>query len=127
MEEYKDISKELQRLLDKAEDLDWSCSVYVEPGRNSRTYVEMEKYSPAGEDFSMVIDFDADDQAASFLRKLWNYTDNFDVDEHVEMWLPSMGEGGCPSTIKELLKDAEAIARMIKDLHKELVNIESFA
>ena len=58
MEEYKNISKELQRMLDKAEELDWSYSVYVEPSQNNRTYAEMEKYSPAGEDFLMIIDFD---------------------------------------------------------------------
>ena len=31
MEEYKNISKELQRMLDKAEESDWSYSVYEEP------------------------------------------------------------------------------------------------
>ena len=109
MEEYKNISKELQRMLDKAEELDWSYSVYVEPSQNNRTYAEMEKYSPAGEDFLMIIDFDAEDQAESFLKDLWDYADNFDVDGHVEMWLPERGKGGCPSTARELVEDAEAM------------------
>lgn len=30
MEEYKNISKDLQRMLDKAEGLDWSYTVYQE-------------------------------------------------------------------------------------------------
>lgn len=61
MEEYKNISKELQRMLDKAETLYWFYAVYEEPAQNRRTYVEMEKYSPVGEDFVMIIDFDVDD------------------------------------------------------------------
>lgn len=123
MEEYKNISKELQRMLDKAEELDWSYSVYVEPSQNNRTYAEMEKYSPAGEDFLMIIDFDAEDQAESFLKDLWDYADNFDVDGHVEMWLPERGKGGCPSTARELVEDAEAIVEMIKELYGELDGI----
>lgn len=120
MEEYKNIDKELQRMLDKAEELGWSYTVYEEPGQSSRTYVEMEKYSPAGEDFSMVIDFDAEDQAETFLKDLEDYADNFDIDDHVEMWLPERGKKGCPSTVRELVEDAEAIAEMIKDLYEEL-------
>lgn len=120
MEEYKDINKELQRMLDKAEELGWSYTVYKEPSQNSRTYVEMEKYSPAGEDFSMIIDFEVEDQAETFLKDLWNYADSFDIDDHVEMWIPERGKKGCPSTIRELVEDAEAIAEMIKDLYGEL-------
>ena len=105
MEEYKNISKELQRMLDKAEELDWFYSVYVEPSQNNRTYVEMEKYSPAG------------------TEDLWDYADNFDVDGHVEMWLPERGKGGCPSTARELVEDAEAIVEMMKELYGELDSI----
>lgn len=48
MGEYKNISKELKKMLDKAEELDWSYEVYEESGTNGcRLYAEMEKYSPA--------------------------------------------------------------------------------
>lgn len=120
MEEYENISKELQRMLDKAKELDWSYMVYEEPSHNSRTYVEMGKYSPAGEDFLMTIDFDAEDQAESFLKDLWDYADNFDIDGHVEMWLPERGKGGCPAAVRELVEDAEAIVEMIKELYGQL-------
>ena len=119
MEEYKNISKELQRMLDKAEESDWSYSVYEEPSQNSRTYVEMGKFSPAGEDFSMIIDFDAEDQAESFLKDLWDYADNFDVDEHVEMWIPERGKRGCPSTARELYGELDGV------LHPELSDEQS--
>ena len=52
----------LESMLDKTEELDWSYTIYREPeeARNGwrceeRNYVELEKYSPAGEDFGMII------------------------------------------------------------------------
>lgn len=65
MEEYKDISRGLKMLLDKAEEMGWNWEAYIEPD-NRRTYVEIGQSSPAGEDFSMTIDFDEENQADSF-------------------------------------------------------------
>lgn len=123
MEEYKNICKELQRMFDKAEELDWFYTVYEEADQNGRTYVEMEKYSPAGEDFLMIIDFNAEDQAEAFLKDLWDYANNFDIDGHVEMWLSERGKGGCPATARELVEDAEAIVEMIKELYGQMDSI----
>lgn len=121
MEEIK--NKKLEKLLVDAEKLDWNYMIYHEPEGafngwhcNERNYVELEKYSPAGEDFSMIIDFDMDDPINSFLDDLKEYSEDFDIDEHVEMWLPSRGKGGCPGSISELVKDAEAIKDMIIEL-----------
>ena len=61
MEEYKDISRGLKMLLDKAEEMGWNWEAYIEPD-NRRTYVEIGQSSPAGEDFSMTIDFDEENQ-----------------------------------------------------------------
>lgn len=58
MEEYSGLTDCMKLMLDKAEELDWSCTVYIEPTQKNRTYVEMSKFSPAGEDFGMIIDFD---------------------------------------------------------------------
>lgn len=124
MKKYKNISKELQRMLDKAKELDWFYTVYEEPRQNSRTYVEMEKYSPKGEDFLMIIDFNAEDQPESFLKDLWDYADNFDIDGHVEMWISERGKGGCPATARELVEDAEAIDEMIKELYEKLYSVQ---
>lgn len=121
MEEIR--NKELQQLLETVEGLDWSYTIYQEPEgtyngwhRNERNYVELEKYSPAGEDFSIIIDFDMGDPVDSFMNNLKEYSEDFDVDEHVEMWLPSRGKGGCPRSISELVEDAEDIRDMIVEL-----------
>lgn len=120
MGKFEIANKELKRILEKTEELGWRREIYIEPGQSSRTYVELGKYSPAGEDFSMVIDFDADNQVETFLKDLWDQAENFDVDDHVELWVPKRGKGGCPSTIRELMEDAEAIQAMIKELYGEL-------
>lgn len=71
MEEIR--NKELEQLLSNAEGVDWNYTIYHEPEEtrngwhcNERNYVELEKYSPAGEDFSMIIDFEIDDPVDSF-------------------------------------------------------------
>ena len=118
----KDVSEELSGLLDKATDLDWTYALWEEE-RSGRTYAELYKLSDAGEDFGMVIDFEKDNQAETFLQDLKNYAEDFDVDKHVEMCLPSRGKGGCPSSPRELLDDAESIKKMCEELAEELDKI----
>lgn len=124
MAEFKETSPGLKQMLDKAEEMEWSYTLYIEESQDNRTYAEMERYSPAGEDFLMVIDFDKDNQADSFRRDLRSYYEGFDVDEHVEMWIPSRGKGGCPSSVRDLVEDAEAIESMICDLLEVLEEME---
>lgn len=45
--------EELKKMLEKAEELGWSYDIIEE---DDRRYVELGKYSPAGEDFHMDID-----------------------------------------------------------------------
>lgn len=96
---------------------------YIEPD-NRRTYVEIGQSSPAGEDFSMVIDFDEENQADSFKDSLESYYEDFDIDEHIEMWIEAKrsGTSGVPST-RELVKDAEAIDGMILELSQALQKV----
>ena len=77
-------------------------------------------YSPAGEDLNTDIElpeyFTIEDIYDAFNSKY----EDFDVDEHVEMWVAHRGEGGCPSTVKELLEDAEAIDDELREVVDEL-------
>lgn len=96
--------KELKKI---CEELNWKTY----PSGNM---VEIRKYSPAGEDFSICIDKDGD-----FVGQIEDYADNFDVDEHVEMWVEAKKNGvsGVPS-ISDLVDDAKDI----RDMLYELVN-----
>ena len=58
------------------EALDWR--VHDDPEED---YVELEKYSPAGEDFIFGV------QKGNFVKNVREYADDFDADEHVELWI----------------------------------------
>lgn len=73
----------------------------------------------------MIIDFDEEDQCHSFRDNLESYYEDFDIDEHIEMWVEARknGTSGVPS-IRELAKDAEVIDTMILELSQTLGNLE---
>lgn len=125
MEEYKGLSAGMKILLAKAEELDWWWSAWIEESQSGRTYVEMGQHSPAGEDFSMSIDFVAENQCSSFCDSLESYYEDFDIDEHVEMWIEAKKNGvsGVPS-IQELVDDARKIDAMILKLSQTLWGME---
>lgn len=99
--------KELkQKYIDILEENDWSVSSYTDDGR-----VELQKYSPAGEDFSIIVEVE------DFTESVRKYANDFDADEHAEMWIEARGEvNGVPESIRELIEDAEAIQEMLDGL-----------
>lgn len=99
--------KELERkYIDILEENDWIISSYINDGR-----VELEKYSPAGEDFSMCV------EVQNFPESVREYANDFDADEHAEMWIEARGRvSGVPESIRELIDDAEAIQEMLNEL-----------
>lgn len=92
------------------ESLGWSICGYT-----TNNMVELEKYSPAGEDFMMCVEVN------DFPEKVQEYADCFDVEEHVVMWLDakSSGVSGVPD-IETLVEDAKYIEQDIKDLANAL-------
>lgn len=104
--------KELKKLLEKAEELGWSYDIIEE---DDRRYVELGKYSPSGEDFHMDIDIGKEIPETNFMDNLANY--GFDPDEHAEMYIKVRGKNGVPSSVRELIEDAEAIEGMINELY----------
>lgn len=98
-----------ERYREVCEELEWS--VTADDGGN----VELEKYSPAGEDFIITV------SAENFVDEIKEYATSFDQEEHIEMWISARRSGtrGVPS-IKELVKDAEAIDAMLKELAEAL-------
>lgn len=108
--------KELeQRYIDILEQNDWSISSYTDDGR-----VELETYSPAGEDFLMCV------EVANFPESVREYANDFDADGHAEMWIEARGKvNGVPDSIRELIEDAEAIQKMLNKLADTLVKDEN--
>ncbi len=78
--------------------------------------IEIETWSPAGEDLVEYLRKDID-----IYEQVSVIAENFDVDEHAEMWIEFRGTRGVPSSISELVKDAEAIEDMYSILAAELL------
>lgn len=95
-----------QKYIDVLEARDWAVSSYTNDGR-----VELETYSPAGEDFCICVEVE------NFPEAIAKYAADFDPDEHIEMWIEGRNNGvrGVPST-RELVKDAENIDKMLQEL-----------
>lgn len=108
--------KELeQKYIDILEQNDWGISSYTDDGR-----VELETYSPAGENFLMCVEVE------NFPESVREYANDFDADEHTEMWIEARGRvAGVPNSIRELIEDAEAIKEMLNELADTLVKDEN--
>ena len=90
-----------QEYLDILERRDWSVSSYTDDGR-----VEIEWYSPAGEDFIICVGVE------KFPDEVLDYSDSFDVDEHIAMWIEAKQNGtqGVPGA-RQIVHDAEEIEK----------------
>ena len=77
----------------------------------------MKFYTRAGEDFLIKLDVPAAwDVLDDFANALWDYAEEFDVDEHVESLIPLRGKQGVPASISELVHDAENTKQLLKKL-----------
>lgn len=92
-----------ERVRKICEECDWCVSEEY----GNMLYIS--RYTPAGEDFG----FDVD--ARDVVNEIKRYADNFDVDEHVKMWITS--DRWTPS-VRTLLKDAEWIDEKLQELAK---------
>lgn len=96
---------------------DWFEKICEECGwsvNRSGTEIELTKYSPAGEDLYIVIDANDD-----LVQQIQDQAYDFDVDEHVKMWITSSC-GGVPS-VRVLLEDAEWIENDLQNLARALI------
>lgn len=87
-------------------------------------YALFEAWSPAGEDIPLERQFDKEEYPELRYSDIFEWIDEewreYDVDEHVELWIGGRGRNGVPGTVRELLDDAEAIGEMLHDLRERL-------
>lgn len=102
-----------QKYLDKLEQLDWAVN-------EDESSIELEKYSPAGEDFIFSVSTD------NFVDDIKECAVNFDPDEHIEMWVMAKHNDGknIPS-IRELVEDADAIDEMFQELAIAMCEVQN--
>ena len=105
----------IEKLFEGCENLGWSVSEDQEAGT-----VELESYSPAGENLVVTV------EKENFSEKVREYAEDFDIDEHIEMWVEVRNNGvaGVPKSTRELVEDAERIKEMLLQLADALHEIE---
>lgn len=92
-----------QEYLDILEKREWSVSGYTDDSR-----VELEWWSPAGEDFLVCVNVE------NFPDEILDYSDDFDPDEHIEMWVEARANG------RQDVPGARRLAKDAEDIQKEL-------
>lgn len=107
------MNEEQRALLDKAEELGWAHYLCDDGS------VELEKYSPAGEDFIITI------AGKDIAHEVFEFYEDFDPEEHCEMWVEARKNGTSGiSNIRTLIDDAEKIDEMLKELAGALLGME---
>lgn len=79
--------------------------------------VECGFFTPAGEDFNFIIHGKSKEQLKESFRQ---YAESFDIDEHIEPWIPRRGENGVPESISELVEDAQWIRNTLLQVADKL-------
>lgn len=93
----------MEWIREKIEDTGWTV-------RECENEWEIAQYTPAGEDFFFTVSTD------NIIGGIKEYAKDFDVDEHVVMWVEAHNScRGVPS-IRELLEDAEWIDNELQEL-----------
>ncbi len=78
--------------------------------------IEIENWSPAGENLVEYLNKDAD-----IFVQVSEIALSFDIDEHVEPLIEMRGTYGVPSSISTLIEDAEKIQCMYSELANKLL------
>ena len=97
-------------------------SIHEPTAQYGEFYVEINQYTPAGEDWWETIWFDGTD--AGFIRAVRERYLDFDVDEEAEVWIERRGKNGVPDSIRTLIEDAEWKAIKLGELADTLDELE---
>jgi len=108
--------KELNKITKFLENNDFGVSSNTKQG--NEYVIEFGQYTPLGEDWYVCVFYDG--TFNNFKDKVTECYENFDVDEEVEGWVEHRGKNGVPSSIKDLIEDAEWKEEQLKELSENL-------
>ena len=113
-----------ERIIEVLEAHDISvCGKITERTYNNDGYdVELETYSPEGEDVIISLIYDGTEE--DFIKQFESYAEDFDAEEHAETYINMRGKNGVPESIKNLLEDAEWQKEMLLEVAKDLNGLD---
>lgn len=100
-----------EKQIEVMESLDWR----IHDGGED---IEIENYSPAGEDLVFTL------YGETLLEAVTELYESYDAEEHAELWIDSRGKNGVPGSIRELLDDADSIEEMLRELAVAIMEVE---
>lgn len=111
----------IEKLLNRAKENGWNVTV-------DGNYINIGKYSPAGQDFSFdidVTDFEEENDSTAaelFVEAIHAEYDEYDVSYEAYIWLDDDGHGknGAPYDMKDVYEDMEACKDMLWELYDDL-------
>lgn len=105
--------KTMNEVLNKIRELGWSIEEYEEN-------YELGIYSPAGQDFSMIVE--KDDDIKYFIGNIYKVYSDFDVSYETYLWLDEEGHGtnGAPYDMKDAYEDMKWCEDAIYELYEDL-------
>lgn len=96
-----------------------SSRIHKSDDSDNRSYAEIEFTFDNGEDVVFTVDYATND-FLSFIQGFRDCANDYDPDEHVEMWIPYRGKNGVPKSIRTLLNDADSIGDVLMKTAEEL-------
>ena len=115
------VKEEKQKTIDAINKIADKFDLEVQIQEDER-YVEFEYWSDLGENCLITLqleDFTLDD----LFHELYVVADSFDAEDHATMLYNLHGEGGTPTSIRDLLEDADEQQKLLDDMVDEARNI----
>ena len=116
METKKDVEKFLEEVKEKT-----GISFTVSTESDGYT-LEGEFWSDLGEDCIIYLFVD-ELSTEEILHAMYVYQENFDAEEHAEELYNLHGQGGTPTSLRELLQDADEQAEKLQEIYNVMRDI----
>lgn len=96
-----------------------NCGFNVEEPQQQgdKWYIDLQQYTPAGEDWNISVWFKDKDGIQEAVENLY---DGFDVDDEAELWIDQRGKNGVPNSISEIVEDQEWKLEKLGELYNDL-------
>lgn len=109
------MAKEINSMFEKIEGLGWTVE------KETESQYRLGKYSPAGQDFSVIVDVEGD-YSEDVIGGIYEAYENYDVSYEAYLWLDDTGHGrnGAPYEMEDVLSDMKDCEQMVLDLYNEL-------
>ena len=121
VDDMMELSKKIIEVLE-AHDISLCGEISERTYNNDGYDVELETYSPEGEDVIISLIYDGTEE--DFIKQFESYAEDFDAEEHAETYINMRGKNGVPESIKNLLEDAEWQKEMLLEVAKDLNGLD---